>query len=137
LSGNLGWGEELLSDSDSDFALLEFLNALGDLRLVVAYSFITKGTTDEAFDGVDDLTGMAGDARECRFTDDGLTGFGVETTEGVMRSPSRLCRTLACPVYGSQMAMAELVVPKSIPRISTLFTAYFSLSSYLKLNNNN
>ena len=54
-----------------------------------------------------------------------------------MRSPSRVCRTLACPVYGSQMAMAELVVPKSIPRISTLFTAYFSLSSYLKLNNNN
>ena len=82
MSGNLGWGEELLSDSDSDFALLEFLNALGDLRLVVAYSFITKGTTDEAFDGVDDLTGMAGDARECRFTDDGLTGFGVEHYDG-------------------------------------------------------
>jgi hypothetical protein len=74
----LKWGEELLPDSDSDFALLDFLDAVGDLRLVVAYPFVTKGTTDEAFDGVDDLTGMAGDARECRFPDDGLTGLGVE-----------------------------------------------------------
>ncbi len=40
-----------------------------------------------------------------------------------MRSPSQLCRTLESPVSGSQMAMAELVVPKSIPRISTSFTA--------------
>lgn len=44
-----------------------------------------------------------------------------------MRSPSQLCRTLACPVSGSQMAMAELVVPKSIPRISTSFTACSSI----------
>ena len=28
-----------------------------------------------------------------------------------MRSPSQLCRTLESPVSGSQMAMAELVVP--------------------------
>ena len=28
-----------------------------------------------------------------------------------MRSPSLLCRTLACPVSASQMAVAELVVP--------------------------
>jgi hypothetical protein len=65
LSGNLGWGEELLPDSDSDFALLDFFDAVGDLRLVVAYSLVAKGTADEALDGVDDLTGMAGDAREC------------------------------------------------------------------------
>ncbi len=55
----------MFPDSDSDFALLDFLNAVSDLRLVVAYSFVAKGTADETLDGVDDLTGMAGDAREC------------------------------------------------------------------------
>ncbi len=61
----MGWGEELLPNSDGDFALLDFFNAVGDLRLVVAYPFVAKGTADEALDGIDDLTGIAGDAREC------------------------------------------------------------------------
>jgi len=47
----------LLPDSDSHFALLNFLNTVGDLRLVIAYPFIAKGTADEALDGVDDLIG--------------------------------------------------------------------------------
>ncbi len=72
----------MLPDSDGDFALLDFFDAVGDLRLVVAYPFVAEGTADETLDGVDDLTGMAGDARECRLTDDGLTGFGVEHYDG-------------------------------------------------------
>jgi hypothetical protein len=68
--------------SDSDFALLDFLDTVGDLRLVIAYSLVAEGTANEALDGVDNLTGMAGDARDCRFPDDGLRALGVEHYDG-------------------------------------------------------
>jgi hypothetical protein len=82
---------------------------------VFLYRRLVKGVADKALDLIDRVF-RVGDCLAARNkAHQALAGFETATTEGVVRAPSAFSRIWGSPPR--MIAIAELVVPKSIPRI--------------------